>query len=172
MENKRTKSRQFYFDNVDSPLVNPFLGKGHTDMCHLIDVFMDKTEINRSDYEVIARGAFLAQDRRAFSGPRDDERRLTEEEIDALDREKNDKWNQPFVLYALVACCSLGAAVQGWDEVRHAFIQLAHCMLTDLVGEECSQWRYYCHSQHSVGKSANLFLHEHRTALFHICFGH
>ena len=122
MRSKRAKSEHFYFesisggDNVNSPLVNPFLGKGHTEMCYLIDTFMDKTGIDLSYYEVIARGAFLAQDRCAFSRPREDKRRLSQEETEALEREENDKWNQPYVLYALVACCSLGASVQGFDE--------------------------------------------------------
>lgn len=117
-----TKSEQEYFEsisgtNIDSVLVNPFLGKCHDEMVHLIDCFMEKTDIDSSYYEVITKGAFLAQDHYAFARPREDGRRLDPDERIAMERETNDKWNQPYTLYALVACCSLGAAVQGWDEV-------------------------------------------------------
>lgn len=48
---------------------------------------------------------------------RDDGLSLKKDEKHALLLEENHRWTQPFILYALVACCSMGAAVQGWDEV-------------------------------------------------------
>ncbi|KAL9119850.1 MAG: hypothetical protein Q9187_003594 [Circinaria calcarea] len=117
-----TKPEQEYFEsisgkNIDSVLVNPFLGKCHVDMVQFVNEFMEETGIDSSYHEVITKGAFLAQDHHAFASPRDDGLRLDPGERMAMNREANDKWNQPFTLYALIACCSLGAAVQGWDEI-------------------------------------------------------
>ena len=63
---------------------------------------------------MLRKGAYLAQDDRAFAREREDDLALKQEEEEALYQEANNKWNQPFILYALVGCCSMGAAVQGW----------------------------------------------------------
>ena len=89
-------------------------------MNQLIDDFMETTQIDNQWRELIRKGAFLAQDREAFSVSRDDHLQLTDGELNAMTLEHprtGNKWNQPWILYILVACCSLGAAVQGWDEV-------------------------------------------------------
>ncbi|KAL8948377.1 MAG: hypothetical protein Q9222_005433 [Ikaeria aurantiellina] len=101
-------------------LVNPFVGKTHEEMNDLIDRFMEKTKIDEIYAEHIRKGAYLAQDGEAFEDLREDGLQLKQEERAALVMEdpiRGHKWNQPWILYALVGCCSLGAAVQGWDEV-------------------------------------------------------
>ncbi|KAL8728954.1 MAG: hypothetical protein Q9166_005049 [cf. Caloplaca sp. 2 TL-2023] len=106
--------------NINSKLVNPFVGKTHEEMDDLIHRFMEKTKIDEIYAEHIRKGAYLAQDRDAFEDLREDGLQLKSEERAALvmeDPNKGNKWNQPWILYALVGCCSLGAAVQGWDEV-------------------------------------------------------
>ena len=105
---------------LDSSLINPFGGKRQEEMEDLIDEFMAETEIEVIYKETVRKGAFLAQDPEIFKGTNDgpDNLRLTTEEREALRREdpiEGNKWDQPWVLYALVACCSLGAAVQGMD---------------------------------------------------------
>ncbi|KAL9016462.1 MAG: hypothetical protein Q9185_006198 [Variospora sp. 1 TL-2023] len=105
--------------NINRTLVNPFGGKTHKEMNDLIDAFMEKTKIDEIYAEHIRKGAFLAQDNEAFQDPREDGLQLKPEERAALvleDPKTGNKWNQPWILYALVGCCSLGAAVQGWDE--------------------------------------------------------
>lgn len=90
-------------------------------MNDLIDAFMERTKIDEIYSEHIRKGAFLAQDSEAFKDLREDGLQLKQEERAALlleDPRTGNKWNQPWILYALVGCCSLGAAVQGWDEVR------------------------------------------------------
>ncbi|KAL8712593.1 MAG: hypothetical protein Q9220_003124 [cf. Caloplaca sp. 1 TL-2023] len=106
--------------NINSKLVNPFVGKTHEEMNDLIDRFMEKTKIDEIYAEHIRKGAYLAQDGEAFEDLREDGLQLKQEERAALVMEdpiRGHKWNQPWILYALVGCCSLGAAVQGWDEV-------------------------------------------------------
>lgn len=91
--------------NINSVLVNPFIGMRHEKMNELIDAFMSKTKIDDIYHEVIRKGAFLAQDREAFRGPRTDALRLKPEELHALKQEDpktGNKWNQPWILYALV----------------------------------------------------------------------
>ena len=95
--------------NINSVLVNPFIGMRHEKMNELIEAFMSKTKIDDIYHEVIRKGAFLAQDREAFRAPRTDDLRLKPEELDALrqeDPKTGNKWNQPWILYALVGMYS------------------------------------------------------------------
>ncbi|KAL9591961.1 MAG: hypothetical protein Q9179_007196 [Wetmoreana sp. 5 TL-2023] len=116
-------------------LVNPFVGKDHKEMNDLIDSFMEKTKIDEIYSEHIRKGAFLAQDSDAFDDLRDDGLQLKQEERAALimeDPKRGNKWNQPWILYALVGCCSLGAAVQGWDEGKTEKFEAAFSSLCRL----------------------------------------
>ena len=54
----------------------------------------------------------MAQDPPAFEQVSE----LDEEEKDALRNEVLHKWRQPWSLYFTVILCSIGAAVQGWDQ--------------------------------------------------------
>ena len=62
------------------------------------------------------KGAFIAQNDRAFEGPRDDGLSLADEEKESLDRETTSQWSQPRTLWQLMILCAIGAATQGWDE--------------------------------------------------------
>lgn len=42
--------------------------------------------------------------------------KLNDAEVEALRDEVLHKWRQPFALHATVVICSIGAAVQGWDQ--------------------------------------------------------
>jgi hypothetical protein len=103
----------------DRRLAQPFSGWTHEQMNAAIDKFIQDSEL--IEYEShIRRGAFLAQSKAAFpvGRERSDGLRLKDSERRYLDIENSlrriDKFNQPWRLYALVGCCSLGAAVQGW----------------------------------------------------------
>lgn len=106
-------------EDVDAMLQNPFNNKTYEEMVRMTEDFLENTKIEREYHEHIRKGAFLAQDPQAFSKFRRDDLTLDEEESRALRNEDplyGNKWDHPFILYALVICCSLGAAVQGWDE--------------------------------------------------------
>ena len=62
---------------------------------------------------MLQKGALVAQDPPAF----EEVEELDESERDALRNEVLHKWRQPFALYFTVILCSVGAAVQGWDQV-------------------------------------------------------
>lgn len=62
--------------------------------------------------ELLQKGALVAQDPSAFEHVAE----LDEVERDALRDEVLHKWRQPRALYFTVILCSVGAAVQGWDQ--------------------------------------------------------
>jgi hypothetical protein len=61
---------------------------------------------------LIQRGALVAQDPPSFEQVAE----LEEQEREALRNEVLHKWRQPASLYYTVILCSVGAAVQGWDQ--------------------------------------------------------
>ena len=61
---------------------------------------------------LIQRGALVAQDPSKFEQIPE----LEESEREALRNEVLHKWRQPWALYFTVILCSIGAAVQGWDQ--------------------------------------------------------
>lgn len=61
---------------------------------------------------LIRKGALIAQDPPAFESVEE----LDEVERTALRNEFLHKWRQPRSLYITVILCSIGAAVQGWDQ--------------------------------------------------------
>jgi len=70
-------------------------------------------EANMTDkVALLQKGALVAQDPPAFEQVAE----LDEVERDALRNEVLHKWRQPRSLYFTVILCSVGAAVQGWDQ--------------------------------------------------------
>lgn len=114
--------------SVNAYLVNPFDNCTHEHMMRLLRDFMKTTGTDSDWYTCFRKAAFLAQDSAAFVRTRQDGLELKDSERRALKNEDpatGSRWDQPFILYAMVACCSLSAAVQG-DHSR----QLTRCKLT------------------------------------------
>ena len=61
---------------------------------------------------LVQRGALVAQNPPAFEQIAE----LEDSEREALRNEILHKWRQPKALYVTVILCSVGAAVQGWDQ--------------------------------------------------------
>lgn len=119
-------------ENVDAYLINPFLGKTQEEMDVLIMSFLDKTQMPIELHADFKKGAFLAQDRHAFKRSRNDSLSLGADEVAALKQEQRQKWNHPRTLWALVMCCSVGAAVQGMDEVCRVAVRAHIIAVNDL----------------------------------------
>ena len=64
---------------------------------------------------LLKKGALVAQNPPAFEQVSE----LDEVERDALRNEVLHKWRQPKSLYFTVILCSIGAAVQGWDQTGY-----------------------------------------------------
>ncbi|KAK5231032.1 hypothetical protein LTR72_000212 [Exophiala xenobiotica] len=61
---------------------------------------------------LLQKGACVAQD----SAPLEEIEELDPDELDCLQHESKHRWTHPFALYATIFVCSIGAAVQGWDQ--------------------------------------------------------
>jgi hypothetical protein len=64
---------------------------------------------------LLRKGALVAQDPENYDRIDGDEA-LTDEEKLALENEVKHKWRMPMRLFLTIATCSIGAAVQGWDQ--------------------------------------------------------
>lgn len=62
--------------------------------------------------DVLIRGALIAKDPADF----EDVPGITEDETAVIKKEVLHKWHQPWRLYFTIVLCSIGAAVQGWDQ--------------------------------------------------------
>lgn len=68
---------------------------------------------------MLKKGALVAQDPAGYQNLSE----LNEDEKNALYLEVTKKWHHPFLLYMTVAVCSIGAAVQGWDQTGTRSLQ-------------------------------------------------
>lgn len=64
---------------------------------------------------LLRKGALVAQDPTNYENI-DGPEALEEDEKLALYNEIHHKWNMPWKLFLTIATCSIGAAVQGWDQ--------------------------------------------------------
>ncbi|KAI0137450.1 hypothetical protein BJ170DRAFT_573023 [Xylariales sp. AK1849] len=64
---------------------------------------------------ILKKGALVAQDPQNYEDLKD-EYALDQAEIDVLRLEVTHKWRVPKLLYMTIITCSIGAAVQGWDQ--------------------------------------------------------
>jgi len=64
---------------------------------------------------VLRKGALVAQNPAEYEHIDGDEK-LTDEEKEILKKEVEHKWRLPWKLYLTIITCSIGAAVQGWDQ--------------------------------------------------------
>jgi hypothetical protein len=63
-------------------------------------------------HHLLRKGALVARDPKNFATVPG----ITEEETNAITNEVLHKWRQPKTLYFTIILCSIGAAVQGWDQ--------------------------------------------------------
>ncbi|KAM5495482.1 hypothetical protein McaMca56_005384 [Microsporum canis] len=61
---------------------------------------------------LLRKGALIARDPANFETVEG----LTEDERECIRREVTHKWHQPWSMYFTIILCSIGAAVQGWDQ--------------------------------------------------------
>ncbi|OTA65284.1 hypothetical protein K449DRAFT_413559 [Hypoxylon sp. EC38] len=93
---------------------NPLAGISREDLLSEVTKFSERHGL--AEYVPLMRkGALVAQNPTGFEDIQGPEA-LDEEEIDALKREIIHKWKVPRLLYLTIITCSIGAAVQGWDQ--------------------------------------------------------
>ena len=62
--------------------------------------------------QLVGRAALVARDPENFAAVQE----LDETERNALQYEKDHKWNGPVMLWYSIGLCAIGAATQGWDQ--------------------------------------------------------
>ncbi|KAI9755046.1 MAG: hypothetical protein M4579_004450 [Chaenotheca gracillima] len=97
--------------NLSAKIKNPLAGIPRATLMSQVEDFAKRTDLMDA-LGLLQKGALVAQDPPAF----EDLAELDEDEKDALRNEVLHKWRQPFALYFTVILCSVGAAVQGWDQ--------------------------------------------------------
>ncbi|KAL2050299.1 hypothetical protein ABVK25_009407 [Lepraria finkii] len=97
--------------NVDALIENPL---GHLTPEQLLRDVRDfaRSKNLESHLELLKKGAQIAKDPRFYEAVRG----ITEDEKKALRDEEYHRFRQPIALYVTIITCSVGAAVQGWDE--------------------------------------------------------
>ncbi|CZR64566.1 related to myo-inositol transport protein ITR1 [Phialocephala subalpina] len=100
--------------NVAAKIKNPLAGIAqHTLMKDVEEFAQDKGLMEH--LPLLQKGALVAADPQNYEDITG-QHALTTQEIDDLRNEVLHKWRQPMALYVTIFTCSIGAAVQGWDQ--------------------------------------------------------
>ncbi|OAQ69167.1 sugar porter (SP) family MFS transporter [Pochonia chlamydosporia 170] len=105
-----------HIDRVEeaSRIKNPLIGIPRRVLLSNVDQFCREKDLN--DYrDLLRRGALVAQDPTGYEDITG-QQALSQEEIESLRAEVLHKWRIPRILYLTIVTCSIGAAVQGWDQ--------------------------------------------------------
>lgn len=97
--------------NVSGKIRNPLAGIPRHTLLSNVDRFAQEHELTDIS-DLLKKGALVAQDPANFESVEG----LEDYERDALRDEVVHKWRQPRAMYLTVILCSVGAAVQGWDQ--------------------------------------------------------
>ncbi|TKX21855.1 hexose transporter-like protein [Elsinoe australis] len=97
--------------NLEGKVSNPLAGLTREELFNDVQKFANDKDLIEYT-ELIQRGALVAQDPSRF----EELDVLAEDEKDALRFEAAHRWKHPFALYFTIIVCSIGAAVQGWDQ--------------------------------------------------------
>lgn len=115
-EEKGTTHAEEIVENreLEARIRNPLDGIPRDELMRNVEEFA--TSRGLTDHLAILRkGALVAQNPDNLDLV-DGQDALTDEEIAVLERERTNKWAMPARLFWTIAMCSVGAAVQGWDQ--------------------------------------------------------
>lgn len=97
--------------NLDAKIQNPLADIPRDQLMHDVSRFASENGLEDAA-DMLQRGALVAQNPSGFESVKE----LTEEEKEHLRVELSHKWKHPRALYVTIIICSIGAAVQGWDQ--------------------------------------------------------
>ncbi|RFU30587.1 hypothetical protein B7463_g5716, partial [Scytalidium lignicola] len=98
-------------DNMTAKVVNPLAGIPRDELMQQVVEFSAKKGLVDM-VALLQKGAMVAQGATEFA----EMEGLDPDELEVLEFEAKHKWSHPFALYATIFVCSIGAAVQGWDQ--------------------------------------------------------
>ncbi|PSN65094.1 sugar transporter-like protein [Corynespora cassiicola Philippines] len=97
--------------SASSKIQNPLIHMSEDEMLADVDNFAKEHQFE-DIAPLLRKGALIARDPPSFATVPG----ITEEEKDIVSNEVLHKWRQPKLLYFTIILCSIGAAVQGWDQ--------------------------------------------------------
>ncbi|OAA59286.1 Sugar/inositol transporter [Cordyceps fumosorosea ARSEF 2679] len=100
--------------HAPSRIKNPLVGIPRQTLLRDVDEFCRAKGL-KEHRALFRKGALIAQDPTGYEDITGDEA-PTPAEVDALRNEVLHKWRVPRMLLLTIATCSIGAAVQGWDQ--------------------------------------------------------
>ncbi|ROT38159.1 polyol transporter 5 [Sodiomyces alkalinus F11] len=100
--------------NLEAKIKNPLEGISYDKLMSDVAVFVQEKDL-REHEPLFRKGALIAQNPDGF-GEITRSETLTDEEKETLRLEKEHRWRMPMKLILTIATCSIGAAVQGWDQ--------------------------------------------------------
>lgn len=101
-------------NNLQARIRNPLQGIPREQLMQDVELFAQQHGLSEHT-TVLKKGALVAQDPtniHDIDGPE----KLSSTEIEILEDEVNHKWRMPLRLFLTIFTCSIGAAVQGWDQ--------------------------------------------------------
>ncbi|KFY70035.1 hypothetical protein V499_09521 [Pseudogymnoascus sp. VKM F-103] len=120
-EYKRTSSEEGHHAdhvnlnaNLEARIQNPLAAIPRETLFRQVDAFAEEKGLTEHT-ELIRKGALVAQDPTNYEDI-EGEYALSPLEVEDLRNEVLHKWRQPRALYFTIITCSIGAAVQGWDQ--------------------------------------------------------
>jgi hypothetical protein len=93
---------------------NPLAGITKDELFAQVDEFAQEKGL-QEHIPLLRKGALVAQNPASYEDIAGEEK-LDDAEVVALRNEVEHKWRVPRLLYLTIFTCSIGAAVQGWDQ--------------------------------------------------------
>lgn len=100
--------------NLEAKIKNPLEGIPKPQLMRNVEAWAQEKGLTEH-IPILKKGALVAQNPSAIRLIDGDEK-LTERELEVLDDEVNHRWRMPRKLLLTIVTCSIGAAVQGWDQ--------------------------------------------------------
>ncbi|CAG8957497.1 hypothetical protein HYFRA_00011479 [Hymenoscyphus fraxineus] len=100
--------------NLEAKIQNPLAGLSDENLLRQVEEFARSKDLTNI-LPLLKKGALVARDPTNYEDIAG-EHALKEDEVEALTDEVLHKWRQPRALFFTILCCSIGAAVQGWDQ--------------------------------------------------------
>ncbi|KAG6247351.1 hypothetical protein E4U48_004181 [Claviceps purpurea] len=101
-------------NNLQAKIRNPLEGISRDQLMQDVESFAQQRGL-QGQTAILRKGALVAQDPsniHSIDGPE----KLTARELKVLNEEVTHKWRMPLRLFLTIFTCSIGAAVQGWDQ--------------------------------------------------------
>ncbi|KJZ78189.1 hypothetical protein HIM_02227 [Hirsutella minnesotensis 3608] len=100
--------------NLEAKIRNPLEGIPRQQLMRDVEAFAEYRGL-QEHLPLLKKGALIAQNP-AEAASIDGPEKLSQDELNILEEERLHRWRMPMRLFLTIATCSIGAAVQGWDQ--------------------------------------------------------